>query len=89
MRAELASMIRLRELSTRLTATTDLPSILYEMLDATIELRGADFGDVQLYDEATGTPKSLHIEASTRTSRITSKPSMQDGAALNRGQPFG
>ncbi|MCY0725721.1 hypothetical protein OVW19_28690, partial [Klebsiella pneumoniae] len=56
-RVELSSMIRLGELSTRLTATTDLPSLLYEMLDATIELQGADFGDVQLYDEATGTLK--------------------------------
>jgi hypothetical protein len=57
MRAELASMIRLRELSRCLTATTDLRSIPYEMLDATIELRGADFDDIQLYDEATGTLK--------------------------------
>jgi PAS domain S-box-containing protein len=57
MRAELASMTRLSELSTQLTATSDLPSILYEMLDAIIELHGADFGDVQLYDEATGSLK--------------------------------
>jgi PAS domain S-box-containing protein len=56
-RAELAFMTRLSELSTRLTATSDLTSILYEMLDATIELQGADFGDVQLYDEAAGTLK--------------------------------
>jgi GAF domain-containing protein len=54
MRAELASMTRLNELATRLTATSDLPSILREILDATIELQGADFGNVQLYDEATG-----------------------------------
>lgn len=57
MRAELASMVRLSEMSTRLTATTDLSSILYEMLDAIIELQSADFGDVQLYDDATGTLK--------------------------------
>ena len=54
---ELASMSRLHELSTRLTAMSDLPSILHEVLDATMELQGADFGDVQLYDEATGTLK--------------------------------
>ena len=54
---ELASMTRLHELSTRLTATSDLTSTLYEVLDATIEMQGADFGDVQLYDEATGTLK--------------------------------
>jgi GAF domain-containing protein len=57
MRAELASMTRLNELSTRLTATSDLQATLYEILDAIIELQGADFGDVQLYDEATGTLK--------------------------------
>jgi CheY-like chemotaxis protein len=34
-----------------------LPSILYEVLDATMELHGADFGDVQLYDNATRTRK--------------------------------
>jgi PAS domain S-box-containing protein len=50
-------MSRLHELSTRLTATSDLPSILYEVLDAIMELQGADFGDVQLYDEANGTLK--------------------------------
>jgi len=38
-------------LSTRLTATSDLQTTLYEILDAAIELQGPDFGDVQLYDE--------------------------------------
>jgi hypothetical protein len=56
-RAELASMTMLNALSNLLTAMPDLPSILYEILDATIKLQGADFGDVQLYDEATGTLK--------------------------------
>jgi len=46
---------RLNELSTRLMATSDLLSILCEILDGIIELQSADFGDVQLYDEATGT----------------------------------
>jgi PAS domain S-box-containing protein len=54
---ELATMTRLHELSARLTAKTDLPSILQEVLNATMELQGADFGDVQLYAEATGTLK--------------------------------
>jgi PAS domain S-box-containing protein len=56
-RDELASMSRLHELSTRLTATSDLSSILYEVLDATIELQGANCGNVQLYDDASGTLK--------------------------------
>jgi GAF domain-containing protein len=46
---------RLNELSTRLMATSDLLSILCEILDGIIELQSADFGDVQLHDEATGT----------------------------------
>lgn len=46
---------RLDQLSTRLTAMSDLPSILHEVLDAVMELQTADFGTVQLYDEATRT----------------------------------
>jgi GAF domain-containing protein len=34
-----------------------LPAILQEVLDAIMELQGAEFGDVQLYDKATGTLK--------------------------------
>jgi PAS domain S-box-containing protein len=52
---ELAAMTRLHELSARLTATSDLPSLLEEVLDATMKLQGADFGDVQLYNNQTHT----------------------------------
>jgi GAF domain-containing protein len=61
-RAELASMTMLNALGNLLTATPDLPSILHEILDATIKLQGADFGDVQLYDEETGTLKIISHE---------------------------
>jgi two-component system, chemotaxis family, CheB/CheR fusion protein len=54
---EPAVTARLYELSTWLTATADLPSILYQVLDATIELQGADFGNIQLFDSATRTLK--------------------------------
>jgi PAS domain S-box-containing protein len=57
MGAELASITMLNALNTRPTATSDLPSILDEMLDVAIKLQDADFGDVQLYDETTGTLK--------------------------------
>ena len=40
-----------------LTAMSELSSILQEVLDTAMELQGADFGAVQLYDEATGTLK--------------------------------
>lgn len=56
-RENLASMSRLHELSTRMTAKSDLPSLLQEVLDGMMELQGADFGDVQLYDDATATLK--------------------------------
>jgi PAS domain S-box-containing protein len=52
---ELAAMSRLHELSSRLISILDLQSVLYEVLDATIELQGADFGNIQLYDRETRT----------------------------------
>jgi signal transduction histidine kinase/DNA-binding response OmpR family regulator len=52
---EQAATSRLRELSTRLTAASDLPSLLHEVLDATMQLQRADFGDVQLYNKETCT----------------------------------
>jgi PAS domain S-box-containing protein len=54
---EHASMNRLHELSTRLAAAADLASSLREVLDAAMELQGADLGVVQLYDEVTETLK--------------------------------
>ncbi len=51
---DLAVMSRLHELSTRLTATASLPQLLDEALAATMELQRADFGSIQLYDDATG-----------------------------------
>jgi PAS domain S-box-containing protein len=48
-------MTRLHELSSRLITASDLRSVLYEVLDATIELQGADFGNIQLYDKETRT----------------------------------
>jgi PAS domain S-box-containing protein len=58
--AEMAAMSRLHALSCRLTAISDLPSLLHEVLRSTIELQGADFGTIQLYDSET---RSLHIAA--------------------------
>lgn len=52
---ELTAMSRLHELSSRLISAADLPSVLYEVLDAIIELQGADFGNIQLYDRQTRT----------------------------------
>ena len=46
--ADLKTMSRLHELSTRLLATPEVQSLLEEVLDAAIELLNADFGNVQL-----------------------------------------
>jgi len=53
--AELTAMTRLHEISTRLLASTELEPMLEEVLDATIELQNADFGNVQLYNPQTQT----------------------------------
>jgi PAS domain S-box-containing protein len=58
--AEIAAISRLHALSCRLTAISDLPTLLHEVLQAIIELQGADFGSIQLYDAET---RSLHIAA--------------------------
>jgi PAS domain S-box-containing protein len=55
--AELASMTTVHEFSTRLLTTTELQPLLEEVLDATIHLLSADFGNVQLYDPGTGALK--------------------------------
>jgi PAS domain S-box-containing protein len=52
--AQLEDMRRLHEMSTRLIEASDLPQGLEEMLEATMALQRADFGNVQLRDPATG-----------------------------------
>jgi PAS domain S-box-containing protein len=49
-----AALVTLHKISMRLTATSDLESVLWEVLDATIELQQAQFGDIQLYDKTSG-----------------------------------
>jgi PAS domain S-box-containing protein len=58
--AEIAKMSLLQSLSHRLIAIPDLTSLLDEVLNAVIQLQGADFGNVQLYDPET---RSLSIVA--------------------------
>ena len=49
---QLEDMRRLHDLSSRLIVLHELSKMLEEILDATIELRHADFGNIQLYDAA-------------------------------------
>ena len=51
--ADLSAMVRLHELSTRLMAETEPKPLLEEILSAAMEIQGADFGALQLYDQAT------------------------------------
>jgi len=52
--AEAAAMVSLHELSTRLLAAGELQPMLEEVLDATIGLLHADFGNIQLYRSESG-----------------------------------
>src|SRR5262249_20808137 len=47
---ELAAMVRLQELSTRLVATDDSSSLLQEICDAAIAMTGAEMGNIRLFD---------------------------------------
>ncbi len=50
--ADLARMARLHEISTRLAGSSDLGSLLAAIIEASIEITGADMGSIQLLDEA-------------------------------------
>jgi len=50
--ADLAAMLRLQDFSARLLGTAELPLVLRQVLDATVELQRADFGCVQLFNRA-------------------------------------
>ena len=52
--AQLEEMRRLHEMSAQLIEAADLPKILEGVLDATIALQQADYGNIQLYEPATG-----------------------------------
>jgi PAS domain S-box-containing protein len=60
--AELASMARLQEVSTRLVQTGGPCSLLQEIVDAAIAITGADTGNIQLLDPR---DDMLHIVASS------------------------
>ena len=82
---ELRAMTRLHQLSTRLPADTDLQPLLEEILDATMDLLRADFGNVQLYNPETG---ALEIVSSRgfRQDFLDYFASVRDeGAACGRG----
>jgi PAS domain S-box-containing protein len=56
-REELIGLLHLHEISTKLVAQADLPSLLDAILEAAIALTGADKGNIQLVDSVTGALK--------------------------------
>jgi hypothetical protein len=52
--AELNAMARLQELCTKVVESVELEPPLILVLDATMELLGADFGKILLYDSHSG-----------------------------------
>src|SRR5262249_20579298 len=52
--AELKAMVRLQQLSTEVVEWVELEPPLLLVLDAAIDLLGADFGNIQLYDSRSG-----------------------------------
>ncbi|ABF41896.1 multi-sensor signal transduction histidine kinase [Candidatus Koribacter versatilis Ellin345] len=54
---ELSTSQRLQQLSTRLVQVTDLTDLLNEILDAALDISGADMGNLQIFDG-----KALKIE---------------------------
>lgn len=57
LQVQLEDMRRIHEMSTRLIAAADWTTMLEEVLDATIGLQQADFGNIRLYEPGTGTLK--------------------------------
>jgi PAS domain S-box-containing protein len=88
--AELAAMKRLYEFGTRFLAQTELQPILEEVLEATIALVHADFGNVQLYDLLAGRLKIV-AQRGFRQDFIDYFNNVEEGAgscgtALQRGE---
>jgi PAS domain S-box-containing protein len=52
--ADVAALRRLHEISTKLSAHSDIATLLGEVLDAAIAVTGTDMGNVQLLDPASG-----------------------------------
>ncbi len=65
---ELVAMTRLHEFSTRLLSKAELRPLLEDVLNATIALQNADFGNVQLYNPETKTLEIVAHRGFQRTS---------------------
>ncbi len=89
--AQLEDMRRLHELSTRLIEAGDLAKGLEEILDATIALQRADFGNIQLRDADTGVLEIVAQRGFFKTfldhfARVDSSDESACGRALRKGE---
>jgi len=88
---ELRNMSRLHEMSCRIVKAMDLNTMLYEILDATIEMHGASAGSVQLYDEEglclrTAAQRGFDPDFMYRFKSVRSGDGTACGLALASGQ---
>ena len=87
---QLEDMRRLHELGTRLIEAGDLLQGLQEILDATIDLQRADFGNIQLRDTATGVLEIVAQRGFSRAfldhfARVDSSDDSACGRAMREG----
>ena len=74
--ADLAAMLRLQDLGSRLISTADLTPLLRQLLDAVVDMQGADLGCIHLYNSS---EKRLELAAhrgfeSSTVEKIASLP---------------
>ena len=87
--ADLAAMLRLQDFSTRLLGTSELPQVLKQVLDATIELQRADFGCVQIYNRVSRkleivAHRGFDVTLLDRINNVELEQSAASGRALAR-----
>ena len=89
--ADLAAMLWLQDFNTRLLGTAELPQVLRQVLDATIELLRADFGCVHLYDRVSRkleivAHRGLDVTLLGRIADVELKQAAASGRALTQRQ---
>lgn len=89
MASEAAALARLNELSSRLWHTAGLREGLDEMLTATIELLGADMGDLQLVNDRGVLTSAAHIGLGHDFLEFFREASTEDDSACGRALQSG
>lgn len=90
--AELEALNRLNEATSRLMAINNLPEGLQEMLTATIELMGSDFGNVQVFDDqrhvlTIAVQQGFRQDFLDTYRKVSTEDDPASGRALRTGEP--